>query len=40
MQLHPDEGSDLYNIFESVDLAFNYIFLVELIVNMAAHWYV
>ena len=39
MQLHPEEGSDLYLLFENIDLAFNYIFLVELMVNMAAHWW-
>jgi hypothetical protein len=39
MQLHPAEGSELFLLFEDIDLAFNYIFLVELMVNMAAHWW-
>ena len=39
LELHPAPGSDLYDLTETLELAFTIAFAVELAVNLIAHWF-
>ena len=39
-ELLPEEGTSTGNLFHNLEVAFNYLFLAELIFNLAAHWFV
>ena len=38
-ELLPEEGTARARLFNALDVVFNYLFLVELVFNMAAHWF-
>ena len=40
MELQPEPGSDEYETFETLDLAFTIFYVLELALNMVAHWFV
>ena len=37
-ELQPDAGSSQERIFSYIDMAFTFIFLLELLINLTAHW--
>jgi hypothetical protein len=39
-ELLPEEGTSTGKVFHDLEVAFNYLFLAELIFNLAAHWFV
>ena len=39
LQVHPPVGSSMHRMFEDGDLAFTIIFTLEVMLNMAAHWF-
>ena len=39
MQIHPPNDSQLARSFENGDMAFTFIFALELLINMVAHWF-
>jgi hypothetical protein len=39
LELHPEPGSELYDVLETCDLAVTMVFAGELAINIVAHWF-